>query len=504
MQSHRLGSRLAVFLALAGMAVCWALATPLFGISDEPAQVMKAAAAVRGQLVGKPAGGPNTVVEIPGNLIGDDRLPCFMRSNSAGAGCAPPLGQDTRPVPEMTWTGYYPPLYYLAVGWPSLVFKGAAAVYAMRVVAAVLGAALLAAALLAAAESAVRRLLLPTTAALATPYVFAYVGTVNPSGMEMASALCAWTAGVALLNGPANPRTQIRLVVGLAVLTQVRDFGPLFAGVIVATLAALYGLRAAWGLLRRPAVRFAAALVAVGGAFTAAWVLLVANLSFVPGKAVEAGAGPLTLLGLSARRYLYDLVQIVGDFGWSNRLPPWWASVLGLALLLGLGVLGFHRAAKRVRQVVGALLAFSIVFPIAVVAVEARHQGLLGQGRYWYPLLAGVVLVAAGSAGNRLDIPLPGARRLPDRPAVTGMALITLTVHLAGFLAMLESYRSAIGPAGTTLRTSWNPPGGPLLWPLAYAVLATALAGWWWHRVTRQAPAPLLPARAPTAASRTG
>lgn len=49
--------KLALFVLLAGISVCWVFATPLFGTSDETAHVMKAAAVVRGEFVGTRVGG---------------------------------------------------------------------------------------------------------------------------------------------------------------------------------------------------------------------------------------------------------------------------------------------------------------------------------------------------------------------------------------------------------------------------------------------------------------
>ncbi len=477
MKSTRRRDRMAPFLLLfllAGLAVCWTFATPLFGISDESAHVIKAAAVARGQLVGKPAGAGRTVVEIPGNLIGTNRFPCFAFRPDISAGCEAPLGHDASTVPEKTWVGYYPPFYYLVVGWPSLLFGGAAAVYAMRVVAALLGAALLTGAFLSAAEAPGRTLLLPATAALSTPYVFAYVGSVNPSGMEMAAALCAWSSGVALADGPERRyrrRILVRFVLGLVVLTQVRDFGPIFATVIAVTLACWYGPRESWHLLRHKAARLIALGVGLCAAFTAGWVLFIANLNFLPGATVQKGAGLLRLVELSAGRYLVDVEQLVGALGWANRSPPLWITVLGLGVMGGLLLLGLLRAPRRQRRIVLALLVFSVVFPIVLVAFEAGRQGLLGQGRYWFALLAGVSLAAAEAGGSR--------QTRVNWLLLAAVAGAVVTVHSVTFVTILDGFR--VGSAQPGASRGWNPPGGAYFWPIAYATLSVSLA-WWWRR----------------------
>ena len=481
MSGVRHWKRLAVVLLLVGMTVCWVFATPMFGLSDESAQVMKAAASVRGQLVGKPAGGPNTTVRIPEDLVGPDRLPCFMFRPTVGAGCEPPLGHDTKVVPETTWVGYYPPFYYVVVGWPSLLLNGEAAVYAMRLVAALLTAVLLGLAYLSAADARGRALLLPALAALATPYVLVYMATVNPSGMEMASALCAWTSGVALANGPPPARRRpilVRFVVGLAVLTQVRDLGPIFAGVIVLVLVAWYGVRASWALLGRRSVRLIVAGVGLCAAFTSAWVLGVANLSFV-GNAVPKGKGELELLWLSVQRFGHDMLQLPGNFGWTDTSPPWWVIALGLAIMGGLTVEGIRAAAKRQRSVVVALLVFSFVFPVVLVAIEARREGFLGQGRYWFPLVAGVLLAAAEAGGSRMVRP---SRVLWSATAITAVGEVV--VNLFDFQLALDRFRFGLGRPETT--AGWNPPGGGAPWPIAFGALTLVFTYWWWSRCQPQ------------------
>ncbi len=472
MTAVRHWKRLLVVLVLTGLTVCWVFATPLFGLSDEPAQVMRAASTVRGQVVGTPAGGPNTIVSIPEDLIGANRLPCFMFHPTISAGCEAPLGHDTADVSEETWVGYYPPLYYFLVGWPSLLFQGAVAVYAMRLVAALLCSVLLAFAFFSAADARGRALLLPAVAALATPYVFVYMATVNPSGMEMTSALCAWTSGVALANGPpsANKRRILaRFVISMAVLAQVRDLGPLFAGVLVVVLVAWYGVRASWHLLRRRRVQLMVAGVGVCAAFAGVWVLTVGNLTFVA-NALPSRTGDFMLVWRSIQRFWHDLIQLPGNFGWTDTSPPRWVTAIGLLAIGGLLVLGLRAAARRERRIGIALLSFSFVFPVLLVAAEARTNGVLGQGRYWFPLIIGGLLLVAEAGGSR------AAR--PSLSVWSGVAVIGIVVDVVCFQVALDRFRFGLGRPEIT--AGWNPPGGGDLWPVLYGALTLAFTYWWW------------------------
>jgi Predicted membrane protein (DUF2142) len=463
-----------LFVLLAGLTICWTFATPLFGISDETAHVMKAAAVVRGQFVGKPDGGPNTIVDIPENLIGRDRIPCFMSRNYVNAGCEAPLGHDDRSVPEVTWVGYYPPLYYLLVGWPSLLFEAASAIYAMRVASALLSAGMLTWALLSAIEARGRSLLVPATAALATPYLFAYASTVNPSGLEMSSALSAWTSGVALANGPSQQvrrRILVRFVVSLAFLSQIRDLGPVFVVAIALALAAWYGVPETVELLRRRATKLIVLGVGLCVAFMAIWVFAIAKLNFVPNSNLAPHAGILTTIGRSAERYGTDLQQLVGAFGWNDTPPPHWVTDLGLGVMAMLLSIGLLFATNRQRLIAAALAAFSVVFPIVLIAAAARENGILGQGRYWFPLLAGVLIVAAEAGGSRLA--------KANWPLWAVVAVSAVTIDVVCFQVALDRFRFGVGQP--EVRAGWNPPGGADLWPVVYAALSVLFAWWWWR-----------------------
>lgn len=467
--------KLALFVLLAGVSVCWVFATPLFGTSDETAHVMKAAAVVRGEFVGTRDGGPNTVVNVPQDLIGANRIPCFAIHPAINAGCLAALGHDNNLVPEETWMGYYPPLYYLLVGWPSLFLYAGKAIYAMRLMSALLGAALLAGAFFSAAEARGRALLVPATAALATPYLFTYIASVNPSGMEMASALCAWTAGIALVDSPPESRRRwilIRFIVAMAVLAQVRDLGPLFVTVIALSMASWYGFRSSWSLLARPGVRLIAIGIAMCAAFASFWVLVIGNLSFARSTiGLGPHSGVITTLSKSALRYVFDLRQLVGNFGWTDTYPPLWVSWLGLGVMAILLAVGLRAASKRQRIIVGASIGFAVLFPILLIAREASSEGILGQARYWFPLLAGVLVLAAGAGGSRVR---------PSRWLWAGVALSEVIIGVVCFQVALDRFRFGLGQP--EVHAGWNPPGGADVWPVLFGVLSLLFAWLWLSR----------------------
>ena len=115
------------------------------------------------------------------------------------ASCAPSIGSDTTLAPATTEAGAYPPLYYLLVGWPSRLLAPQPAIYAMRMIGALLAAALLASGLASATQIGRRRLVVTGAALALTPMALYLAGVVNPNGLEIAGAFCLWLAALDLL-----------------------------------------------------------------------------------------------------------------------------------------------------------------------------------------------------------------------------------------------------------------------------------------------------------------
>ena len=106
----------AFFLAIAA----WSLATPLMAAPDEPVQVAKAAAVVRGQLTGHLVGGPSSplgVVTIPAAYANLGVLVhCYQFDPNLPASCAPKYRALQGNVSDTIYNARYQPLYYVIVG----------------------------------------------------------------------------------------------------------------------------------------------------------------------------------------------------------------------------------------------------------------------------------------------------------------------------------------------------------------------------------------------------
>ncbi|MFL6114193.1 MAG: DUF2142 domain-containing protein [Catenulispora sp.] len=481
---------LTAFAAFFALAAAWALASPLTAVPDENQHMIKAAATVRGQLHGTPI----TVITHNGPITNHlpttgYRLPsayadlvnlheCYFADASVPASCAKNPGAQPGVALAGTSAGANNPLYYLAVGWPSLLSDGPLGMYGMRLVSAALCAAMLASAVLTAFQwSRRRRHVLAAVLAAATPMVLFLNGSVNPNSLEASSAILLWTAVLSLLTDP-RPDLVPRLLTraGLATLTllSVRQLGPAWALVII-VCAALAGRPGALrAVLRRPAVWLWSAAVGAVGLGCVAWSAKF-NVLGVGGGGTPAHPD---LTFPVAAKYTFGesidyLRQMVGFFGWLDVRPPYHLEPLWFLPVLAL--IAAACAVGKVRDLAAlALLAFSVIaIPVLAQGRQAQSLGYIWQGRYLLAVAAGLPMLAAAILAKyeprraRLKAALA---RLPL--AVTGSTL------LLGFLMFYTTLRRyAVGTHGPwlPLHPAWAPPGS-LLPVVALYLIGAGLA----------------------------
>ena len=459
------GAIFAAFLVLTFVNfAAWSLATPLFASPDESTQVVAAAAAVRGEVVGftiDGAASAYTAVHVPEVFASGTAYPvCFKYHPDVPASCAPSLSTSTKIVHIGTYVGRYPPLYYLITGLPSLVFVSKTGIYLMRIMSSLLNAALIALALLAVVRWSRRRLLLVGVLAAATPTAWFLGGMVNPSGFEICSAICLWTSGIVLvLEHSDHPPPGLVSVVALSagLLSLARPISPLWVAITLVALAVLGGRRALFGVLASRAARWSALPLAACGGFALWWIFAEHALDLVPGFPVPPGESRLQLLGTVLAHDGVRVQQMVGVFGWNDTASPLltyvvWLVVVGLLLVLAVWRAGAWRAGTLL-----SLLAGVVMVPLVLAYVEALRTGFVdGQGRYWLPLAVGVPLVSAALVQRRTAPAWLFARVVPVVVAGLGVASI------AAFLWVLRRY--AVGVTGPIdfLVGKWAPPVGLL------------------------------------------
>lgn len=415
----------------------WSLASPPLSGPDEIEQGRRAAAVVRGQLTGDSHPGLGNLVvdvDVP-ETYGDvavDRWRCFLGPLVDGAPQEPmslppstcpdlPGGTESVRVQTVQYRGQ--PFFYAWVGLGTLV-PGAAGTYLMRLLGLLPAAAFVASAAASARRSGSALAGLGLLVCL-TPMVLYLAGSTNPSGLEIAAALSAWSAGMVLAagrtasssaatDGGPGPAGQgpgaeasglaARFGLALVVLALLRGLGPLFAGLVLGGV----GLVAGWGrvreLLRWRLLWMWGAAVVLAVALSAAWL---AHIQSAWPLAERPGSGWRTALG-----YLpWYLRQSVGVFGTNDSALSSALSWAWVALAVTVLTLGLVRAPRRVRLVALAALAGGLAIQVTAEGLSLPPIGFFWQGRYALPLLVGSVLVAT-AAGR----PGPGASAAAAAP----------------------------------------------------------------------------------------
>jgi hypothetical protein len=477
-------------LAFLNMAV-WSYATPLFASPDEPAQVARAVALVHGDLIGR-------TVHKASNAITDVTIPkvyaaggpygsCFTFKDTVSAACAKPLTRSQTEVRTITYVGRYPPLYYAIVGLPSLFTTSSAGIYAMRLVSAFLNAIFIALAAMSIVAWSRHRFLLVGLLAAATPMTFFLGSVVNPSGMEIMSALCLWSAGLVLALERADrppPGLVAVVTVSAATLLLSRPLSPLWVVAIVLFLALLAGWRGVCGIVRARSVRWAALPLLVLGLCAVGWIVWAHALDLLPVgvKATETGS-PLaaSILGNTATW----LNQMVGVFGWLDTLSPLltyliWYAVVGLLLLLAL-------SCARARHVGAILLLLAVVVfvPVAISYGQAHRLGIIWQARYIMPMAVGVPLMTAALVERS-----PALQAVRTRVAT--MICVALAIASCGaFEEALRRYVTGVlGPIDYLhgVHRVWHPPFGAIALDVAALVLIVAAAAFIRYLVASEPP----------------
>ena len=496
------------------LCAAWSIATPIGAALDEPAQLVKAASVVRGEIVGrsltprldlqlppasraffqycdglhgaKACNKAVTVVTVPESFATFVVSPCLI-FQMWPAGCSHGLSGSGREVIGATYVGRYPPLYYAIVGLPSLVWHSNTAVYLMRLLSGLLCALLLGLAIALAAMWSRSRLLVLAVAVIATPMVIIFGSEVNPGGLEMAAATCVWTGGLILvLDWASKPPTGLIAATAAAASVMVlsRGLSALWLAIIGVVLAAL-APRSLPVLLRLRKVRVAVGAVMLVGVAAVAYILWAHTLSVYPNDSpVPAGTPGVIEIALGRTGSLVD--QFVGTFGWSFTSSP--LLVVGLWLFSASAVLGIGLivSLRRHAGVIIALIAASLLVPTALMVSQAHKDGVVWQARDGFPLYAGIILVAGAVAGRSIElgegelVVAPLVRRATRRLALL-LAITTAVVQFGDFFWALRRYTVGLGSVVNPIarvRGGWSPPI-----PSVVLVIATAIViivyGWW-------------------------
>jgi predicted membrane protein DUF2142 len=481
----------AAVFALAFVALgCWSLADPLVAAPDEQAHMIRAYALDHGQLGHQAPGMARAYVDVtvPASVNFTKVYPqCFQFRSSQSAACAPAWTASTAPVVTDTYVGHYPPLYYALVGVGSWFSAHRAGLYLMRLASSAICALMIALSAFVIARWSRRRALVAGVAVALTPITWFLASSVNPSGFEIVTAICLWTAlAVLVADHPDDPPRGLVVVIGAtgATLTLVRGLSPVFVVIIAAVVVLALGPRRAWALRRRRDALYAAGAICVAGALAAVWIVTQHALSVLPvGQSVGYPPGhhpppfvkPGTTEYAIVRAAIHDvrnwIREAVGVLGWLDTPMPYWFYDLWYWMVGTLFVGGLVFAARRAKAALVAIAVLSVLVPIVVAVHQVHVQGLVWQGRDLLPLAVGVPILGAGL--------WPRWRRGPSalRWVATGIVGLVTLLSLGSFYLNLRRY--AVGHSGSRLfflhSGGWSPPMGSLATLLVYAAATVAL-----------------------------
>ena len=493
---------LAVFVGLVALGSAWALATPLASPPDEASHVARAYALVHGSLVGTVPGIPQpaavTAVEVPAGITAlQSDAACVNRAPAVPATCVNRVVGSGRLVPHLIYTGRYPPLYYALVGLPALAVRTPGVVYWMRLVSVVLSSAFLAAAVVVLRWRGAGPLGYAGVALAATPTALYLAATVNPNGLEISAALCLWVALAALVSGRGaasgapggvNGVGGMVAVAGISAVVVVlaRGDSPLWPPVIAACLAPLASRARISALWRRRDVRWC--LVAVVAAYVAAgvWILAENALAALPSGAPLRGS-PLHHLRLvvdEVPRWLLEYVATFGNLTTSAPKGVYVAVAVAVVVVVGLGL---ARGGGRQRLSIALTVAVGAALPLALEYYQSGRYGAGAQGRYFLPLVVGIVVVPAVTVlgpggGGGAGEPARGihARHRWARRWVWVLGAVVAVYQAVTFAAVL--HRFAVGVNGpldplATVAGAWVPPVPALALDTLFALAVLWVAG---------------------------
>lgn len=436
----------------------WSFSTAPGGSPDEIQHVFRSWTVWDDQLILTPIEGGGASGEVAQGLIsaGATKISCFVFKPEATANCGEPWPTDMGPdLNTVLLAGRYNPVYYLAVGWPLRLTDPLTAIYAMRLVSALLSAGLIALAATAASARTNGPLTRAGVVVGLTPMALFLSGSVNPNGMEIAGAVCGWTGVLLLATRPDHPAVRwwaASAGIGLSLMVLSRPASYIWlAPIAVVAVILLNGER--WrALLRSGPVWVSAGAIAASVAFVLVWSR-IARTSEVTGSTLEGGlrAGFLNAMQAVSGWWL----QQVGVLGYLDTVPPVSVVATTAAAVMVLVVLALTWTLGRDRLAQAAAVLAALTIPVAAATALYPGAGNVWQGRYSLPVTVGAVILA----GILLD-------GIADFSTVRRQSLARWIVALWAFAGVAMIFynlqRYAVGDVKSYLfiinDTPWSPP----------------------------------------------
>lgn len=450
----------------------WAWSTPIFAPPDEQAHATRAAVIARGDFFGRKdvdtgVFGVLSEVSAP-KWLGRFDPGCFIAHTNVTPDCVRTPAAAKGDKTYLIFMGAYGPWYSLGEGLVTLGTSGRTAIYLMRLLSALACSALLAGAFVSAQR--LGRWAVVGVAAAMTPMALYLAATVNPNGVEIASAIAIWAGAVALARArKIDERLLARTAIAFTICINTRGLS-LPIGVVAFAVPLLLASRPRLSeilRLRRAAVWIG--LAVLGVIVSAGWSALNGikddSLVHVPFTVID---------GVERSWRLY--VGSIAVFGWSEVKVPAVALIWGV-VLIGLVVLALMGSSRRETAVLGtaALIAFFVPTIISILQPPPIH--VAWYGRYGLPMWVGVPVLAGALIATRRS-PRVGHLSPPlARASVPVVAALLGTAQVAAFAVAARRYVTGYsGPILYVFDPAWSPPVPPVLLLVWVAIAITGVA----------------------------
>ena len=425
---------LLLFVGALLLQSAWILTLPPFRGTDEFDHAYHAAAVAGGQWsIGETARhGRGKLVVVPRTLVEAAHPVCSSYGYTGHDNCNPVTDVGDGRVEVASAAATYNPAFYWVVGTAAAPFEGDgdAALYAMRIAAALLCALFLALAGWVTTKWA--RTVWPLVALVAgvTPVMVFSISVAAPNGLEMCAALTVWMALLGLHSTHAREQHATSLLVtatvSATVLTTLRSIGPLWLLLIVATMLLSLSPRQLLDLVRprRALTAICTAVVLAATVASAGWTTSAGTSALEPQTTEVANRWTASL-----SQFPLWILQGIAAFPRRMDAAPALVYVLvGLTVLVFV-VVGFTAAPRRLRVTMAITVLLALAVPVALTVPTIRITGPIWQGRYGLPYHLGLTLLA----GLALDV-----RRFRHRWVPAGLVAGWLAVTAANVLAVLH------------------------------------------------------------------
>lgn len=370
----------------------WAIALPMLRGADEIEHVKKASGVSVGTFL-------SPAVPVEADIVAVQRDVCHMLYEGFDLAACEPVrdastGTDERsPTALMqTTAARYNPVWYLVVAPASWVLEGAATVWGIRAIGAIISALLITWAVMLNWERTPDHRSQTGLMLCLTPAVIYSSTVAAPNGVHLASALLLW---VAMLTADEHRHHAWAICIAGATLSVTHTLGLFWLTCAVVTLTLLRG--------RKHVVRLGRNLVSSPAALS----ILVAAILFIiswvaaarPNDPTRGGGDPLADstkdIPALAHGFVW-VIQLVGTMPY--RFDFLWFVIYALWIVAFTSFLarGLRRVGTRARLTMGAITGVAVTIPIAVTVLTYDVHGYAWQGRYGLPLLFALPLIAGG------------------------------------------------------------------------------------------------------------